>query len=184
MLVILTELNFRIVEKEWWIGGCIFLSGENNFLCLSSSIGLNNIFHWYAQPCIFTRLLLSVEIETFTQFTMLNKEVSSFKSLTSKLSPCGTLLIWMRKNKVPNTDPYGTPALINYNLEDWPFKTSLWRLLLSNDSINWRAFSFIPLFLSFYQTLPNTFYKSKKRFALLEKDWRQEHDKNYDSLTH
>ena len=43
MLLILTELNFRIVEKEWWIGGCIFLSGENNFLCLSSLIGLNTV---------------------------------------------------------------------------------------------------------------------------------------------
>ena len=184
MLLILIELNFTTVEKEWWIDGCIFLSGENNFLCLSSSIGLNNSFHWYAQPCIFTRLLLSVEIETFTQLTMLNKEISSFKILTSELSPCGTLLIWMRKNKVPNTDPCSTPAFINYHLEDWPFKITLWRLLLSNDSINWTAFSFIPLFLSFYQTLPNTFYKSKKRLVLLEKDWHQEHDKNYDSLTH
>ena len=91
MLLILTELNFRIVEKEWWIGGCIFLSGENNFLCLSSSIGLNNSFHWYDQPCIFTRLLLSAI--TITQLTMLNKEILSFKILTSELSPCGTLLI-------------------------------------------------------------------------------------------
>ena len=93
MLLILIELNFRTVEKEWWIDGCIFLSGENNFLCLSSSFGLNDISLCYAQPCIFTRSLLSVEIETFTQFTMLNKEVSSFKSLTSEFSPCGTLLI-------------------------------------------------------------------------------------------
>ena len=93
MLLILTELNFRIVEKEWWIDGCIFLSAENNFLCLSSSVGLNDIFHCYAQPCIFTRSLLSVEIETFTKFKMLNKEVSSFKSLISEFSPCGTLLI-------------------------------------------------------------------------------------------
>ena len=93
MLVILTELNFRTVEKEWWIDCCIFLSGENNFLCLSSSVGLNDISLCYAQPCIFTRSLLSVEIETFTQFTMLNKEIASFKSLTSEFSPCGTLLI-------------------------------------------------------------------------------------------
>ena len=32
MLLIWTELNFRAVEKEWWIPGCVFLFGENNFL--------------------------------------------------------------------------------------------------------------------------------------------------------
>ena len=74
MLLIWTALHFRIVEKEWWMCGCVFLSGENNFLCLLSSI-------WYAQSCIFNRSLLSVQAELFTQFTMLNKEASSIKSL-------------------------------------------------------------------------------------------------------
>ena len=52
--------------------------------------GLNDIFHWYAQFRIFNRSLLSVEAEVFLQFTILNKEVSSAKSLTSKFSPSGT----------------------------------------------------------------------------------------------
>ena len=55
--------------------------------------GLNDIFHWHAQSCIFNRSLLSVEAEVFTQFTMLNKEVSSAKSLTLEVSPSGRLLI-------------------------------------------------------------------------------------------
>ena len=38
ILPIWTKLNFRIVEKEWWMCGCVFLFGENNFLCLFSSI--------------------------------------------------------------------------------------------------------------------------------------------------
>ena len=60
--------------------------------CLDRS-GLNDIFHWYAQSCIFNRSLLSVEAEVFTQFTMLNKEVSSAKSLTSEFSPSGKSFI-------------------------------------------------------------------------------------------
>ena len=31
----------------------------------------------------------------------------------------------MRKNNGPNTDPCGMPALIDSQLEDWPFKTAL-----------------------------------------------------------
>ena len=31
----------------------------------------------------------------------------------------------MRKNSDTNTDPWGTPALINSQLEDWPFETTL-----------------------------------------------------------
>ena len=31
----------------------------------------------------------------------------------------------MRKNSGSNTDPCGTPVLIDSQLEDWPFKTTL-----------------------------------------------------------
>ena len=56
---------------------------------------------------------------------MLNKEVSSAKSLTSEFSPSGRSFIKMRKNSGPNTDLIGTPALIDSQLEDWSFKTTL-----------------------------------------------------------
>ena len=57
--------------------------------------------------------------------------------------------------------------LIDGQLENWPFKTTLWHLLWRNDSINWRAFPFIPLFLSLYessssQTLLKVFDKCRK----------------------
>ena len=60
--------------------------------CLVRS-GLNDIVHWYTQSFIFNRSQLSVEAELFTQFTRLNKEVSSAKILTSEFSPSGRSLI-------------------------------------------------------------------------------------------
>ena len=66
-----------------------FLEKIISCACLVRS-GLNDIFHWYAQSCIFNRSLLSVEAEVFTQFTMLNKEVSSAESLPSEFSPSAT----------------------------------------------------------------------------------------------
>ena len=61
-----------------------FLEKIISCACLVRS-ALNGIFHWYAQSCIFNRSLLSVEAEVFTLFTMLNKELSSAKSLSSEL---------------------------------------------------------------------------------------------------
>ena len=43
-------------------------------VCLVRS-GLNDIFHWYAQFSIFNRSQLSVKVEVFTQFKLLNKEI-------------------------------------------------------------------------------------------------------------
>ena len=69
-----------------------FLKKIISCACLVRS-GLNDIIHWYVQSCIFNRSLLSVEAEEFTQFTMLNKEVSSAKSLTSEFNPSSRLCI-------------------------------------------------------------------------------------------
>ena len=69
--------------------------------------------------------------------------------------------------KVPNTGPCATLAFPIFQLEDWPFKTTLWHLLWRNDSIWSRISPFISLFFSLYrrpscQTLSNVFDKSKK----------------------
>ena len=53
-----------------------FLEKKISCACLVRS-GLNDVFHWSAQSCIFSRSILSVEAEVFTQFAILNKEVSS-----------------------------------------------------------------------------------------------------------
>ena len=91
-----------------------FLEKKISCACLVRS-GLNDVFHWCAQSCTFSRSLLSVEAEVFTQFAILNKEVSSAQNLNSEFSPSGRLFILMGKNSGPNTDPCGTPALIGYS---------------------------------------------------------------------
>ena len=58
---------------------------------------LNNIFHWYAQSCIYNILLLSTEAEAFAQLIIKNKEVSSAKKLDIRWSPSVQSLIYMRK---------------------------------------------------------------------------------------
>ena len=170
--------------------GCVvtffFLEKKISCACLVRS-GLNYIFHWYAESCIFNRSLLSVEAEVFTQFTMLHREVSSAKSLTSKFSPSGRSFTYMRKNSGPNTDPCGTPPLIDSQLEIWPFKTTLWFLLWRNDLIRWRAFPFIPLLLSLYkrpscQTLSNAFDKSRKTPRTSREGLASKHHKYYELL--
>ena len=109
-LILISEL----LKKS---GGCVvtffFMEKIISCACLVRS-GLNDIFHWYAQSCIFNRSLLSVEAEVFTQSAMLNKEVSSAKGLTSEFDPSSRSFIEMMKNSGPNTDPCGTAAL-NYS---------------------------------------------------------------------
>ena len=93
MPLIWTKKNFRTFGKEWWMCSCVSLSRENIFFAYLVWSGLNHIFHWYAQSIIFNRWLLSAEAEVFTQFTMLNKEVSSAKSLTLEVNPSGRSFI-------------------------------------------------------------------------------------------
>ena len=77
-------------------GECVaaffFLDKIISCACLVRS-GLNETFHWYDQSCIFNRTLLSVAADVLTEFTMLSKEVSSAKSLTSEISPSGRSFI-------------------------------------------------------------------------------------------
>ena len=68
-------------------------------------------------------MLLSVEAEVVLQLTIENKEVSSGKSLKSDIGHCLKLLIQIKKNKDPNTDPIETPAFMNFQLEFWPFNS-------------------------------------------------------------
>ena len=85
-------------------GGCLaaFFFPEKiiSCACLVRS-GLNGILNWYAKSCIFNWSLFSAEVEVFTQFTMLNKEVSSAKSFTSEFSPSDRSLYKWEKTVVP-----------------------------------------------------------------------------------
>ena len=92
MLLISTKLNFRIVEKDRSVVVFLFPEKIISCACLVQS-RINDIFHWYAQSCVFNRLLLRVEAEVFAQFAMLNKELPSTKSLTSEFSRSGRSFI-------------------------------------------------------------------------------------------
>ena len=85
----LSLISELLKKSGWCVVAFFFLEKIISCASLVRS-GLNDIFHWYAQFRIFNRSLLSVEAEVFLQFTILNKEVSSAKSLTSKFSPSGT----------------------------------------------------------------------------------------------
>ena len=57
--------------------------------------------------------------------------------------------MYIKKNKGPRTDPWGTPAETFDQDEDWPFKTTLY-LLLKKFSISFNGVSDIPNDLILY----------------------------------
>ena len=59
------------------------------------------------------------------------------------------------------------PVFIDCQLKNWPFKTTLWCLLWKNDSVNWRAFPFIPLFLSIFKSAWKNFIKVLRPLVFL-----------------
>ena len=52
------------------------IPGETTSCAYSSWSGLNDIFHFYAQTCIFTKSLFRSESETLVLLTTENSEVS------------------------------------------------------------------------------------------------------------
>ena len=72
------------------------------------------------------------------------RDVSSAKSLVVDDNPQLRSLIYIKKNKGPRTDPWGTPAETSAQDEDWPFKTTLWYLLLKKFSMSFNGVSDIP----------------------------------------
>ena len=51
----------------------------------------------------------------------------------------------MRKNNGPRTEPCGTPALTDFQTEDWPLRTTCWFILFRNDVISFKRLPSIPL---------------------------------------
>ena len=73
----------------------------------------------------------------------------------------------MRKNNGPRTEPCGTPAVTDFQAEDWPSRTTHWHLLFNNDLIILKRLPSIPLLLSLKrrpscQTLSNALNRSRK----------------------
>ena len=122
----------------------VFLENITSCACLARS-GLSDLFHWYAQSCIFNKSLLSTETEAFVQLTIENKEVLSLLVLA-----VNHWYTW-EENKGSNTELCGISAFTSLQLEDWPLKTTLRRLLWRNDSMRLRRLPFTLLFFSLYR---------------------------------
>ena len=91
----------------------------------------------------------------------------SAKSLVVDDNPHLRSLIYINKKKGPRADPWWTPAKTSAQDEDWPFKTTLWYLLLKKFSMSFNGVSDITNDLILYinpscQTLSKDLEMSKK----------------------
>ena len=110
--------------------------------------GLNKLFQLKTQSCIFAKSLFNLEAETLALFTTEKREVSSANSLALVVRPRGRSLMSVRKNNGSRIEPCGTPAVTNFQTEDWLLRTRRWHLLLKNDLISLNRLLSIVLLLS------------------------------------
>ena len=73
----------------------------------------------------------------------------------------------MRTNNGRRTERCGTPAVTNFQTEDWPLRTTCWHLFFKNDLISLKRLPSISLLLSLErrppcQTLSNALNRSRK----------------------
>ena len=100
----------------------------------SSGSGLKSIFHWYTHWEIVLRSRFKYLADSLESWAIEKRDVSSANNLAVELSPSGRSLIYIKKSRVPSTDPCGTPVLTGCQLYSLPFNNTLWNLLerLSN----------------------------------------------------
>ena len=101
---------------------------------ITSSAGLvgyalKSIFYWNAYFEINERLWIRSLALSFWFLTMLKIDVSSGNSFTLLFKSSGMSLIYIRKRRDLNMDPWEMPARINLHGEGCAFKTTLWNLL-------------------------------------------------------
>ena len=128
--------------------------------------GLKLILQWKAQLTVFCKASFSSLTEVLISWTTENRNVPSANSLHSILRPSDKSLIYIKNNKSPNIDPWGTSAWTSAQDEHWPFKTTLcflWRrksrkiLMLSPFLPFWRNLKIRPI----CHTLPEAFETSR-----------------------
>ena len=129
MFVYLLWFKWFIIKVNNWVQWYSFLPTKYNFLRLFLRVWIYIIFYLKAQIPIFSRSSLRSLPEALISLTTENKEVSSANSLHSILRPSDKSLIYLKNNKCPRIDPWGTPALTSAQDERWPFKTTLCFLL-------------------------------------------------------
>ena len=116
------------------IGWAIFeFFQENNTSCVGLlESELSDTFQLYAHLEIISRSSVRLLVLSSLLLTTEKKEVSSANNLTLDFNPPGKLLIYIRKNKGPKMDPWGTPPSIGWQFEHWPFRRILWDLSAKN----------------------------------------------------
>ena len=73
-----------------------------------------------------------------------NKDVSSANIFASDSKLSGRSLMKIKNKSGPRIEPWGTPARIFFQSEDWPFKTTFWNLSERKSSRGHKSDPFIP----------------------------------------
>ena len=135
----------------------VFLENIASWACLFRS-GLKAFSHWYAHSEFFFKSLFNLHAQVLASSTIENN-VLSIHNLTLDTISFERSLMWIRKKRGPNTDPYGTPGFIGSHSDVWPFKLTLWnlffkKLLISSTKVleihtdlNFKSKTFMPYFI-------------------------------------
>ena len=126
----------------------LFLENETSCAIFVGS-GLNDIFRCCPHLFIFSRSLLRLAVVSSYS------DVSPTKSLAEQRSPEGRSFMWLRKNNGPNIDYWGIPAVNLFQLEVFPFNTTLWYLSDKTLSVSLNKSPFMPLCYLSCHTLSN-----------------------------
>ena len=114
-------------------------------------------------------------VDCATLQTTEKRDVSWAKGLVVDDNPQLRSLINIKKNKGPKIGPWETPAETSAQDEDWPFRTTIWYLLLKKFSISFNRVLVTPNDLILYinpscQTLSKALEITKKIPKLPKKD--------------
>ena len=86
---------------------------------------LKFIFYWVAHLLILTRSLFRLFPDVWVSWCITeNKDVSSAKSFALDERPSLRSLMQIKNNKGPRMEPWGTPVLTFFHVENCPLKTT------------------------------------------------------------
>ena len=94
-----------------------------SWACLVESV-LKFIFHCKVQLFIIFKPLLRSFADVWVLYTTENKEVSSANSFTLVVRPSVRWLMQIKNNIEPRIEPWGTPALVFFQVETCPYRTT------------------------------------------------------------
>ena len=145
-----------------WQSVFSLLGKITSWSCLLES-GLKLIFLW--RCFILLRSLLSFEVVITESWIMEKTKLSSAKSLVLEDKPSAKSLIYIKNNKSPRMERWGSPPLALVHEKDYPFNTTLCFLFVKEC---FKAFNKLPSILfscnirPSCQTLSDAFEISRK----------------------